>query len=199
MTSQRGSTAGQCKKSWILQSTNGLNMLVKWMLYNMGPSNYVGCIIVTKAGVLDWWWYACLARNDRYVSPVSCPRVSQCVENKMDKHNLARVFGPTLVGHAVPDPDPMTILHDTNRQPRVQRAKPVCLIMALMRRLWVLHGYSSAFTTAVLLLTTGIRFYFLSGCWALAQYLSQILGPVCICRYCKFGCCPSPRHSRSER
>lgn len=46
-------------------------------------------------------------------------KVSQCVENKMDKHNLARVFGPTLVGHAVPDPDPMTILHDTNRQPRV--------------------------------------------------------------------------------
>ena len=37
----------------------------------------------------------------------------------MDVNNLARVFGPTLVGHAVADPDPMTILHDTNRQPRV--------------------------------------------------------------------------------
>ncbi|XP_069571482.1 rac GTPase-activating protein 1-like [Brachyistius frenatus] len=46
-------------------------------------------------------------------------KVSQSVDTKMDENNLARVFGPTLVGHAVPDPDPMTILHDTNRQPRV--------------------------------------------------------------------------------
>uniref|UniRef100_A0A8C9X8P2 Rac GTPase-activating protein 1 n=1 Tax=Sander lucioperca TaxID=283035 RepID=A0A8C9X8P2_SANLU len=46
-------------------------------------------------------------------------KVSECVDTKMDVNNLARVFGPTLVGHAVPDPDPMTILHDTNRQPRV--------------------------------------------------------------------------------
>lgn len=46
-------------------------------------------------------------------------RVSQSVDTKMDVMNLARVFGPTLVGHAVPDPDPMTILQDTNRQPRV--------------------------------------------------------------------------------
>ncbi|XP_019942518.2 rac GTPase-activating protein 1-like isoform X2 [Paralichthys olivaceus] len=46
-------------------------------------------------------------------------KVSQCVENKMDVHNLARVFGPTLVGHAVPNPDPMTILNDTSRQPKV--------------------------------------------------------------------------------
>ncbi|XP_070758925.1 rac GTPase-activating protein 1-like [Enoplosus armatus] len=46
-------------------------------------------------------------------------KVSQSVATKMDVNNLARVFGPTLVGHAVPDPDPMTILHDTNRQPRV--------------------------------------------------------------------------------
>ncbi|CAG5983047.1 unnamed protein product [Menidia menidia] len=46
-------------------------------------------------------------------------KVSQSVDTKMDVHNLARVFGPTLVGHAVPDPDPMTILHDTSKQPRV--------------------------------------------------------------------------------
>ncbi|KAG8007503.1 Rac GTPase-activating protein 1 [Nibea albiflora] len=46
-------------------------------------------------------------------------KVSQCVDTKMDVNNLARVFGPTLVGHAVPDPDPMTILHDTSRQPRI--------------------------------------------------------------------------------
>ncbi|MED6263747.1 hypothetical protein CHARACLAT_007689 [Characodon lateralis] len=46
-------------------------------------------------------------------------KVSKSLDTKMDVNNLARVFGPTLVGHAVPDPDPMTILHDTSRQPRV--------------------------------------------------------------------------------
>ncbi|XP_074536787.1 rac GTPase-activating protein 1-like [Halichoeres trimaculatus] len=46
-------------------------------------------------------------------------KVSQSVDTKMDVNNLARVFGPTLVGHGVPDPDPMTILNDTNRQPRI--------------------------------------------------------------------------------
>ncbi|MCI4387576.1 hypothetical protein PGIGA_G00075790 [Pangasianodon gigas] len=46
-------------------------------------------------------------------------RVAQSPDTKMDVTNLARVFGPTIVGHGVPDPDPMTILQDTKRQPRV--------------------------------------------------------------------------------
>lgn len=46
-------------------------------------------------------------------------RVAQSTDTKMDSTNLARVFGPTIVGHAVPDPDPMTILQDTKRQPKV--------------------------------------------------------------------------------
>ncbi|XP_066564345.1 rac GTPase-activating protein 1 [Amia ocellicauda] len=46
-------------------------------------------------------------------------RVAQSRDTKMDISNLARVFGPTIVGHAVPDPDPMTILQDTKRQPKV--------------------------------------------------------------------------------
>ncbi|ROL43166.1 Rac GTPase-activating protein 1 [Anabarilius grahami] len=46
-------------------------------------------------------------------------RVAQSTDTKMDSTNLARVFGPTIVGHAVPDPDPMTILQDTKRQPMV--------------------------------------------------------------------------------
>uniref|UniRef100_A0A673CUK9 Rac GTPase-activating protein 1 n=1 Tax=Sphaeramia orbicularis TaxID=375764 RepID=A0A673CUK9_9TELE len=46
-------------------------------------------------------------------------RVADSVETKMDIHNLARVFGPTIVGHAVPNPEPMTILQDTKRQPKV--------------------------------------------------------------------------------
>ncbi|KAJ8358545.1 hypothetical protein SKAU_G00150700 [Synaphobranchus kaupii] len=46
-------------------------------------------------------------------------RVSQSTDTRMDATNLARVFGPTIVGHAVPDPGPMTILQDTKRQPKV--------------------------------------------------------------------------------
>ncbi|NXP05798.1 RGAP1 protein, partial [Thinocorus orbignyianus] len=46
-------------------------------------------------------------------------RVAQSPETKMDVANLAKVFGPTLVAHAVPDPDPMTLLQDTKRQPKV--------------------------------------------------------------------------------
>uniref|UniRef100_A0A8C1XZL7 Rac GTPase-activating protein 1 n=1 Tax=Cyprinus carpio TaxID=7962 RepID=A0A8C1XZL7_CYPCA len=46
-------------------------------------------------------------------------RVAQSKDTKMDVTNLARVFGPTIVGHAVPDPDPMTILQDTKRQAKV--------------------------------------------------------------------------------
>ncbi|NP_955925.1 rac GTPase-activating protein 1 [Danio rerio] len=46
-------------------------------------------------------------------------RVAQSPATKMDITNLARVFGPTIVGHAVSNPEPMTILQDTKRQPRV--------------------------------------------------------------------------------
>ncbi|XP_037108338.1 rac GTPase-activating protein 1-like [Syngnathus acus] len=46
-------------------------------------------------------------------------KVSKCSDTKMDVTNLARVFGPTLVGHAVPNPDAMIVLSDTSRQPRV--------------------------------------------------------------------------------
>ncbi|XP_056130825.1 rac GTPase-activating protein 1 [Lampris incognitus] len=46
-------------------------------------------------------------------------RVAQSEDTKMDIGNLARVFGPTIVGHAVSNPEPMTILQDTKRQPKV--------------------------------------------------------------------------------
>ncbi|XP_051915411.1 rac GTPase-activating protein 1 [Hippocampus zosterae] len=46
-------------------------------------------------------------------------RVAESLDTKMDISNLARVFGPTIVGHAVPSPDPLTILQDTKRQPKV--------------------------------------------------------------------------------
>ncbi|XP_062283370.1 rac GTPase-activating protein 1 [Scomber scombrus] len=46
-------------------------------------------------------------------------RVAESLDTRMDISNLARVFGPTIVGHTVPNPDPMTILQDTKRQPKV--------------------------------------------------------------------------------
>uniref|UniRef100_UPI0037E9ACEC rac GTPase-activating protein 1 n=1 Tax=Semicossyphus pulcher TaxID=241346 RepID=UPI0037E9ACEC len=46
-------------------------------------------------------------------------RVADSLDTRMDISNLARVFGPTIVGHSVPNPDPMTILQDTKRQPKV--------------------------------------------------------------------------------
>lgn len=39
----------------------------------------------------------------------------------MDVANLAKVFGPTIVGHAVSNPDPVTLLQDIKRQPKVSR------------------------------------------------------------------------------
>ncbi|XP_030625739.1 rac GTPase-activating protein 1 [Chanos chanos] len=50
---------------------------------------------------------------------VHLQRVAESPDTKMDVTNLARVFGPTIVGHAVPNPEPMTILQDTKRQPKV--------------------------------------------------------------------------------
>ncbi|XP_039602718.1 rac GTPase-activating protein 1 [Polypterus senegalus] len=53
-------------------------------------------------------------------------RVALNPETKMDISNLSKVFGPTLVGHAVPDPDPVTLLQDTRRQPKVME-RLLCL------------------------------------------------------------------------
>lgn len=46
-------------------------------------------------------------------------RVAQSPNTKMDVANLAKVFGPTIVGHAVSNPDPVTLLQDIKRQPKV--------------------------------------------------------------------------------
>lgn len=56
-------------------------------------------------------------------------RVAQSLDTRMDVSNLARVFGPTIVGHAVPDPDPMTILQDTKRQAKVGLNDSSCTIV----------------------------------------------------------------------
>ncbi|XP_065697130.1 rac GTPase-activating protein 1-like isoform X5 [Patagioenas fasciata] len=46
-------------------------------------------------------------------------RVSRSPDCKMDILNLSRVFGPTLVGHALANPTPLIIMEDTPRQCKV--------------------------------------------------------------------------------
>ncbi|XP_067301077.1 rac GTPase-activating protein 1 isoform X2 [Pseudorasbora parva] len=46
-------------------------------------------------------------------------RVTQSPLCQMDQNNLSRVFGPTLIGHGMLEPSPMTIMRDTNTQPKV--------------------------------------------------------------------------------
>ncbi|XP_054598342.1 rac GTPase-activating protein 1 isoform X2 [Nothobranchius furzeri] len=46
-------------------------------------------------------------------------RVIRSPQCQMDQNNLARVFGPTLVGHGMSEPTPTTIMSDTSIQPKV--------------------------------------------------------------------------------
>nr|XP_045009428.1 rac GTPase-activating protein 1 isoform X3 [Jaculus jaculus] len=46
-------------------------------------------------------------------------RVAQSPNTKMDVANLAKIFGPTIVAHAVPNPDPVTMFQDIKRQLKV--------------------------------------------------------------------------------
>ena len=47
---------------------------------------------------------------------------THCEENKMPIPSLAKVFGPTIVGHSSSNPDPATIWKETNLQPKVSCA-----------------------------------------------------------------------------
>ncbi|XP_071978457.1 rac GTPase-activating protein 1-like [Engystomops pustulosus] len=58
-------------------------------------------------------------------------RVMRSPECQMDKTNLSRVFGPTVVGHSVPDPSPLVIMQDTPRQ-----AKVMSLLLSLPSGFW---------------------------------------------------------------
>uniref|UniRef100_A0A3P9JG91 Rac GTPase-activating protein 1 n=1 Tax=Oryzias latipes TaxID=8090 RepID=A0A3P9JG91_ORYLA len=55
-------------------------------------------------------------------------RSPQC---QMDRNNLARVFGPTIVGHGMSEPSPSTIMRDTNVQPKV-----ICRLLSLPEDFW---------------------------------------------------------------
>ncbi|KAM3916786.1 rac GTPase-activating protein 1-like [Leptodactylus fuscus] len=58
-------------------------------------------------------------------------RVMRSPDCHMDKMNLSRVFGPTIVGHSVPDPSPLVIMQDTPRQ-----AKVMSLLLSLPSGFW---------------------------------------------------------------
>lgn len=46
-------------------------------------------------------------------------RVSECNECKMPANNLAKVFGPTVVGYSVSEPEPMQMINETRKQQMV--------------------------------------------------------------------------------
>ncbi|XP_069838640.1 rac GTPase-activating protein 1-like [Dendropsophus ebraccatus] len=58
-------------------------------------------------------------------------RVMRSPDCQMDRMNLSRVFGPTVVGHSVPDPSPLVIMQDTPRQ-----AKVMSLLLSLPSGFW---------------------------------------------------------------
>ena len=60
-----------------------------------------------------------LSCNKNLYSVSSCRVATHCEENKMPIPSLAKVFGPTIVGHSSPNPDPATIWKETNLQPKV--------------------------------------------------------------------------------
>ncbi|KAM3850979.1 rac GTPase-activating protein 1-like [Vipera latastei] len=58
-------------------------------------------------------------------------RVTQSPDCRMDRHNLARIFGPLLVGHSTPSPSPLAIMEDTPRQCLV-----ISRLLALPLKFW---------------------------------------------------------------
>lgn len=55
--------------------------------------------------------------------------MAQSPDTKMDVTNLAKVFGPTIVAHAVPNPDPVVMLQDIKRQPKVNAHTSIACLM----------------------------------------------------------------------
>ncbi|XP_034426311.1 rac GTPase-activating protein 1 isoform X4 [Hippoglossus hippoglossus] len=58
-------------------------------------------------------------------------KVIKSPQCQMDQNNLARVFGPTIVGHGISEPSPTTIMRDTNTQPKV-----ICRLLSLPEDYW---------------------------------------------------------------
>ena len=80
-------------------------------------------------------------------------RVGDIAECKMPLTNLAKVFGPTIVGYSVPDPEPLQMINETKYQAMV-RAVPV--LAAWNKDLFFQCGWGPQSTDI---------FFFLSGDW----------------------------------
>lgn len=53
-------------------------------------------------------WYVCVFR------------VAECTECKMPASNLAKVFGPTIVGYSSTEAEPMKMFAETTKQAKVR-------------------------------------------------------------------------------
>lgn len=74
------------------------------------------------AGRLDVHLLFSVSRNVAFYHTVeflASFRVMKSPHCQMNQNNLARVFGPTVVGHGMPEPSPTTIMRDTNTQLKV--------------------------------------------------------------------------------
>ena len=85
-------------------------------------------------------------------------RVGDIVECKMPLTNLAKVFGPTIVGYSVPDPEPLQMINETKYQAMV-RAVPVKIIWKLWNKENLLIFFTLGWGLKALI------FFFLSGDW----------------------------------
>lgn len=65
-------------------------------------------------------------------------RISECPECKMPVDNLAKVFGPTIVGYSSANPDPQTMMTETIKQVAVMQ-----LMMKTPSSYWACHVNSS--------------------------------------------------------
>ena len=54
-----------------------------------------------------------------YIDMYCFYRVSECKDCKMPSSNLAKVFGPTVIGYSVPDPEPLQMINETKYQAMV--------------------------------------------------------------------------------
>ena len=59
---------------------------------------------------------------ERWVAIVILYRVATCTDCKMPASNLAKVFGPTVIGYSVPNPEPMQMINETKKQAMVRNA-----------------------------------------------------------------------------
>lgn len=76
-------------------------------------------------------------------------RVSQTPDCKMPPNNLARVFGPTMVGHSCPEPEPAQLISETKYQALVRHCsylnKLNCIVWMVLLSSKYLHTFRKVY------------------------------------------------------